>query len=69
MIKKEVLRNKISDGGLGVVDFTLFNHVLKVKWLKRLVKKKTSIWNTFPNFVFKKMGAIESFVIVPLLTW
>lgn len=40
MIKKEVLRNKISDEGLGVVDFTLFNHVLKVKCLKRLVKKK-----------------------------
>lgn len=43
-IKKEVLRNKVSDGGLGVVDFTLFNHVIKVNWLKRFVEKNPQIY-------------------------
>ncbi len=57
-VKKEVLRNNISDGGLEVIDFTLFNHVLKVNWLKRFVKKTDSIWNTIPNFIFKKIGGI-----------
>lgn len=44
-VKKEALRNKISDGGLGVIDFTLFNHVLKVNWLKRFIKKKTLLYH------------------------
>uniref|UniRef100_A0A9J8C6A8 Reverse transcriptase domain-containing protein n=1 Tax=Cyprinus carpio carpio TaxID=630221 RepID=A0A9J8C6A8_CYPCA len=64
-VKKEVLRNKISDGGLEVVDFTLFNHVLKVNWLKRFVRKTDSIWNTFPNFIFKKIGGIEFLLQCP----
>lgn len=45
-VKKEVLRNTISDGGLEVGHFTLFNHALKENWLKRLIKKKQILYGT-----------------------
>ncbi len=33
-IKKSVLVNKLSDGGLNVLNFTIFNQILKINWLK-----------------------------------
>jgi len=48
------LTNKIEEAGLSVIDFSLFNEILKINWIKRFVENPNSFWNIDPNFIFGK---------------
>ncbi|KAF7641042.1 hypothetical protein LDENG_00298150 [Lucifuga dentata] len=58
-IKKEVISNNIHDGGLNVLNFTTFNHLLKIKRIKGFLKNPYSLWNIFPHFLFQKLGGLN----------
>lgn len=55
-IRKNILTNKIEDWGLSVIDFSLFNEILKINWIKRFLKNPNSLWNIVPIFIFEKLG-------------
>uniref|UniRef100_A0A669EC77 Reverse transcriptase domain-containing protein n=1 Tax=Oreochromis niloticus TaxID=8128 RepID=A0A669EC77_ORENI len=61
-IKKTVLMNPYVNGGLNVLDFNTLNNTFKINWLKNLITKPTSIWNTIPVFMFSKLGGTEFFL-------
>ncbi len=53
-IKKSVLVNKLPDGGLNVLNFTIFNQIKKINCLKNFKKNQTSIFNIVINVPFVK---------------
>lgn len=64
-IRKNILTNKIEEGGLSVIDFSLFNEILKINWIKRFLKNPNSLWNIVPNFIFEKLGKITFLLQCP----
>ncbi|XP_035990507.1 uncharacterized protein LOC118562322 [Fundulus heteroclitus] len=64
-IRKNILTNKIEEGGLSVINFSLFNEILKINWFKRFLKNPNSLWNIVPNFIFEKLGKITFLLQCP----
>uniref|UniRef100_A0A8C1T8V9 Reverse transcriptase domain-containing protein n=1 Tax=Cyprinus carpio TaxID=7962 RepID=A0A8C1T8V9_CYPCA len=67
-IKKGVLINKLSDGGLNVLNSTIFNQILKIYWLKNFLKNQTSIFNIVPYYLFEKLGGLNFLLQCPYIT-
>ena len=57
-IKKQILCNPKSKGGMEVLSFETLNNTFKVQWLANLIKGRDSIWDTFPKSVFNDVGGI-----------
>lgn len=57
-IKKQILCNPKSKGGMEVLSFETLN-TFKVQWLVNLIKGRDSIWNIFPKSVFNDVGGIH----------
>ena len=55
----------LTEGGLNVLDFTSFNHIITINWIKRLLKDPNSMWNIIPNFLFKKVGGLNFSLMCP----
>ena len=47
-VKKSTLIKSKEKGGLGMVDFTLFDEALKVCWVKRLCSEGDQAWKSIP---------------------
>ncbi len=58
-IKKQILCNPKSKGGMDVLSFETLNNTFKVQWLANLIKGRDCIWNIFPNYVFNEVGGIN----------
>lgn len=58
-LRKDVLCNQKGNGGLEVLTFETINNMFKINWLCRLVKEKTSLWNTIPKYIFNQIGGIN----------
>ncbi len=54
-VKKSVLSNSYSNGGLNYVDFATLNNTFKINWLRNYLKKPSSIWNIIPEYVFSQL--------------
>ncbi len=58
-IKKQILCNPKSKGGMEVLSFEMLNNTFKVQWLANLIKERDNIWNIFPKSVFNAVGRIH----------
>lgn len=58
-LKKEIICNKISRGGLEMLDFNLMNNSFKVKWIKKYLENPESIWFCIPHNIFKQIGGLK----------
>lgn len=58
-LKKNVLCNSYSEGGLNALDFGTANMVFKINWFKRYIKEKDKLWFIIPELLFRKVGGIE----------
>ncbi len=58
-VKKSVLSNSYSNGGLNFVDFATLNNTFKINWLRNYLKKTSSIWNIIPAYVFSQLGGLN----------
>lgn len=61
-IRKADMIKSIEEGGMNVIDFSVMNGVLKLKWLSSFVNHKDSFWFTIPNAIFQKLGGIDLFL-------
>ena len=58
------LASEISERGLWLdrikkLDFSLFNNIIKIKWIQNYLKNPLSLWNIFPHFIFEKLGGLR----------
>lgn len=44
MLKKAVMMNDYTKGGLNFIDFSILNNTFKVNWIKKHLKEPTSIF-------------------------
>ncbi len=58
-VKKSVLSNSYSNGGLNFVDFATLNNTFKINWLRNYLKKTSSIWNIIPAYEFSQLGGLH----------
>lgn len=58
-LKKSILCNPYSHGGLNVLDFNTSNTTLKIKWLKNYKLGKNKMWYIIPNLIRISVGGIE----------
>uniref|UniRef100_A0A8C2C6C1 Reverse transcriptase domain-containing protein n=1 Tax=Cyprinus carpio TaxID=7962 RepID=A0A8C2C6C1_CYPCA len=58
-LKKYVLANKRSDGGLEVLHFDDTNNTFKINWIKRCLLGSDSLWYFIPNNIFKRVGGLS----------
>ncbi len=58
-IRKADTIKSIEEGGMNVIDFSVMNGVLKLKWLNSFVSHKDSFWFNIPNAIFGKLGGID----------
>jgi len=58
-LKRDILCNNKTFGGLEVLSFEMLNNSFKIKWLINLLKGNDSVWNTFPNHIFNQMGGLQ----------
>ncbi|XDV33381.1 hypothetical protein PO909_003805 [Leuciscus waleckii] len=58
-IKKSVLSNSFSNGGLNFVDFATLNNTFKINWLRNYLRNPFSIWNIIPEYVFSQLGGLS----------
>ncbi len=42
-----------------MLSYDTLNNVFKINWLIQYLKNKDSIWNSFPNYLFKQLGDLE----------
>ena len=57
-IKKEIIYQPISDGGLNFIDFRTMVKSLRLSWIGRLLDGKTANWKAIPNDFFHKHGGL-----------
>ncbi len=57
-LKKAVISNCRSDGGLEVLNFHNVINVFKINWIRRCLINSNSIWFFIPNFIFNKIGGL-----------
>ena len=60
-IKRSLAKQKMVNGGIGMIDLTLFDKALKLTWVRRLLKEdkmwKTLITEGYPQLLdIKKFG-------------
>ena len=55
-LKKTTITRSKNDGGLGMIDFSLFDKALKISWVKRLCSKETEPWKSIPLSVLSNVG-------------
>lgn len=59
-LKKSVLSNNRSEGGLEVINFVDINNTFKINWLRRcLLNGEDSLWYFIPCNIFKKCGGLQ----------
>jgi len=59
-LKKSVLSNNRSEGGLEVINFIDINNTFKINWLRRcLLNGEDSLWYFIPCNIFKKCGGLQ----------
>lgn len=63
-VRKDVISNKMYDGGINVLDFTLFNQTTKVNWVKRYLKN-LSLLNIIPHFIFQNIVGLHFLLQCP----
>ena len=55
-LKKTTITRSKNDGGLGMIDFSLFDKALKISWVKRLCSKETEPWKSIPLSLLSNVG-------------
>ena len=55
-LKKTTITRSKNDGGLGMIDFSLFDKALKISWVKRLCSKETEPWKSIPLTLLSNVG-------------
>ncbi len=58
-LKREVLANSRSEGGLDLLDFADTVNTFKVNWLRRCLMNPMSLWFFIPNNIFDKLGGLS----------
>ncbi len=58
-LKREVLANSRSEGGLDFLDFADTVNTFKVNWLRRCLMNPMSLWFFIPNNLFDKLGGLS----------
>ena len=53
--KNTIIKNK-KDGGLNMLDFTLFDNALKIVWVKRLCTNDERPWKFIPLSLLSNVG-------------
>lgn len=62
-IRKSVVINSCKNGGLDFLDFSTFNNMFKINWLKHFLKNDSSMWNFIPKYVFNQISGLP-FILV-----
>uniref|UniRef100_A0A3P9KLZ3 Reverse transcriptase domain-containing protein n=1 Tax=Oryzias latipes TaxID=8090 RepID=A0A3P9KLZ3_ORYLA len=58
-IRKSVLMNDYTSGGLNFLDFSTLNMTFKINWIRKFLKNPNSLWNFIPNYIFSQVGGLD----------
>uniref|UniRef100_A0A3B3BAV7 Reverse transcriptase domain-containing protein n=1 Tax=Oryzias melastigma TaxID=30732 RepID=A0A3B3BAV7_ORYME len=58
-IRKSVLMNDFTSGGLNFLDFSTLNMTFKIHWIRHFLKNSNSLWNFIPNYIFSQVGGLD----------
>ena len=61
-IKRQVIFQSLSDGGLNFMNFRTMVKSLRLSWIGRLLDGTNASWKTIPNYFFNKYGGL-SFIL------
>ncbi len=53
-IKRKILYNSVSDGGVGMINMEVFFKALKATWINRIISNKNENWAFFGNHLLSK---------------
>lgn len=59
-IKRSISKQKLINGGIGMIDVEVFDKSLKLTWIKRYFETKSK-WKTFIESAFPEMSNIKNF--------
>lgn len=59
-LKRGIVCNPKSRGGMEVLSFETLNNTFKVKWLLNLIKENENIWSTFQNMYLMMLVVLNS---------
>lgn len=62
-LKKSVLMNEYSKGGLSFLDFSTLNYTFKINWIKWYLECPTNLWNFIPHYVFSSVGGLQFLLV------
>ena len=57
-IKRQILYQPISDGGLNLMNFRTMVKSLRLSWIGRLLDGTNTNWKAIPNYFFDKYGGL-----------
>ena len=57
-IKRKVVCQPLSEGGLNFVDFRIMVKCLRLAWIGRLLSDSNDNWKVIPNYYFDKYGGL-----------
>ena len=55
-VKRNILINKVENGGLNIRDIDSHIHMLNINWVKRLCNDENNSWKHIPKLLFEKFG-------------
>ena len=57
-IKRQIIYQPISDGGLNFMNFRTMVKSLRLSWISRLLDGTNANWKAIPNYFFNKYGGL-----------
>ena len=60
-IKRTIMYNDYSSGGLKMIDIIKFQESIMLEWVEKLLSREMCNWKTLPIFFFKHLGGLNVF--------